>query len=398
MILEKFPKPEEFYSEYWNKKPFVVRGAIEASLFDKLIDAESSATLSMEEDVKSRIVITQEGEEGRKKWLCEHGPFEQDRFAPLGDDNWSLLVQNVEQYHPNTADLLKSFNFSPRWLMDDIMVSYSADGGSVGPHTDSYHVFLVQGMGRRSWTIGLGPLQNEKCIEGLDLKVLKDGVIGETVEVSMGDVIYIPPHFAHEGKTIEEALTFSVGFLGPKMSDMLIEYGHYLEQNEKLDKRYSGTNLNKDSLNFSISLSEQCQIQTSLKESIEDQSFSKWLASYFSKPTYNDPENIVGRENPLTDQEILSILRDGTALYKPEYIKLTVTKSNDGEVHLGVYGSVITVASEELKQFIERLNQGKKISIRDVEMLTAINDVMDIITHLYNQGVLFFENEDLMGV
>jgi 50S ribosomal protein L16 3-hydroxylase len=392
MILDKFPSAAEFYKEFWGKKPFVVRGAIDPCVFDDLIDGGSLAALSMEEEVKSRIVITQEGE---KKWLCEHGPFEEERFAPLGDNNWSLLVQNVEQYHTDTAKLLQSFHFSPRWLMDDIMVSYSADGGSVGPHTDSYHVFLVQGMGKRSWTVGHEPIMQEDLIEGLDLKVLKDGVDGQTFEVTMGDVIYIPPHFAHEGKTIEEALTYSVGFLGPKMSEMLIEYGHYLEQNETSDERYSGADLNEQSSAFMIAQEAQDTIQGDLVGAIKADGFSKWLASYFSTPTYADVENIAQRDVPLTDQELLDALRDGDVLYKPDHIKIVVTPSKDGAIHLSAYGSVITMALPEPLGLIEILNQNKTVSAEDIKLLDASDEIMSVLTHLYNQNILFFDGEDL---
>lgn len=389
MILEKFPKPKEFYSKYWNKKPFVVRGAVAKSVFDELIDAESLAALSMEEEVRSRIVVTQKSE---KRWLCEHGPFKEEYFSTLGDDNWSLLVQNVEQYHTDTAKLLNLFHFSPRWLMDDIMVSYSVNGGSVGPHTDSYHVFLVQGMGRRSWTVGYEPIVQEELIEESDLKVLKDGFDGQTVEVTMGDVVYIPPHFAHEGKTIEEALTFSVGFLGPKRSEMLIEYGHYLEQREQNDLQYSGAGLNEESGAFIISPNAQKSLQSNLVDAINADDFSKWLASYFSVPTYEDPENIQVREDQLTGGEILGRLQDGESLYKPEYIKLVVIENKDMSINLSVYGAVITVTSSEHKSFIFSLNDNQPISSIDEEIS---EDLMAIITHLYNQNVLFFQGEDL---
>ena len=127
MILNEFPSTDDFYKTYWGKKPFIVRGAIDQDLFDDLIDGDSLAGLSLEEDIKSRLVIT---EPENNKWICHHGPFPEDKFSTLGDSNWNLLVQNVEQYHPETAQLLSAFNFSPRWLMDDIMVSYSATGGS----------------------------------------------------------------------------------------------------------------------------------------------------------------------------------------------------------------------------------------------------------------------------
>lgn len=285
MILDKFPNIDEFYATYWGRKPFVVRGAIDPKLFDKLIDGDTLAGLSLDEDIKSRIVIT--APEGGQ-WTCEHGPFEEERFSTLGETNWSLLVQNVEKYHIETAELLKSFDFSPRWLLDDIMVSYSTTGGTVGPHTDSYHVFLVQGIGRRLWTVGETPVQNEDYIEGLELKVLKDGVKGKEIEVNIGDVIYLPPHFAHEGITLENAMTFSVGFLGPKMSELFIEYGYYLEETEAYNTRYVGQGLNAESIGETIPQQEQETIKGELLKALHADSFSEWLVEYFSPSTEDD--------------------------------------------------------------------------------------------------------------
>ena len=285
MILDKFPSTEEFYKTYWGRKPFVVRGGVDSELFDGFIDGDTLAGLSLEDDIKSRLIMT--ASEGGD-WTCEHGPFDESRFLTLGEQNWSLLVQNVEKYHVGTAELLNNFNFSPRWLLDDIMVSYSAKGGSVGPHTDSYHVFLVQGTGRRAWTIGHEPVQNEECIEGLDLKVLKEGVDGEEIEVTIGDVIYLPPNYAHEGITLEDAMTFSVGFLGPKMSELFIEYGYYLEEHEAYNKRYVGEGLNAVSACLTVPIQAQETIKSDLLSTLNADGFSDWLVEHFSATQEDD--------------------------------------------------------------------------------------------------------------
>jgi 50S ribosomal protein L16 3-hydroxylase len=390
MILDEFPSVEEFYKTYWNQKPFVVRAAIDAAVFDNLIDGDSLAALSLEEDVKSRVVVS--APEGGK-WTCDHGPFDENHFSTLGETHWSLLVQNVEQYHTDTAQLLQHFNFAPRWLMDDVMVSYSEIGGSVGPHTDSYHVFLVQGQGRRQWTIGTQAMHDEDCIEGLDLKVLKTGVQGETVEVSMSDVIYLPPHFAHEGVTIEESLTFSVGFLGPRLSDLMIEYGYYLASNEETDERYSGQGLDAKSAAFTIAPETKNKIQDNLIDGIRSNDFAAWLATYFSTPTYDDVENIEGREEVLSADELIERLNSGDCLHRPDYIKLSITKADGGMFNLSAYGAIYKLSSKHEK-FIHWLNDGHRIKAENVDALGGIGLLSDILTLLYNQNIIFFEGAD----
>ena len=206
-ILSAFPDPQTFYADFWNKAPFVVTGGIEAEFIEALIEPDELAGLSLEEEVRARLVTGPGG-----GWTCRHGPFEERDFTELGEQGWNLLVHNVEHFHPPVSRLLPEFNFSPRWLLDDIMISYSAPGGTVGPHIDSYHVFLVQGQGRRRWKVGHAPLGEEQYIPDIDLKVLRNEFEGTTVEVGPGDIIYIPPRVPHEGITLDSAMTFSVGF------------------------------------------------------------------------------------------------------------------------------------------------------------------------------------------
>ena len=244
--LDALPSAEDFYAQYWNKQPFLLRGAIDPAVMDGLIAPDELAGLSMEDTVRARMV-------SRTDWACKFGPFTEEDFKTADDPPWSLLVQNVEQFHPATAALLRAFDFAPRWLMDDVMASFSTAGGTIGGHVDSYHVFLVQGQGTRRWTIGYEPIVDARFVDGLDLKILRDPVDGNTVEVTSGDVLYVPPHFAHEGTTLDDALTFSVGFLGPKLSELYDAYAQHLAGDDALDCRYEGQRLRADSAGFALS-------------------------------------------------------------------------------------------------------------------------------------------------
>ncbi|HEY9164092.1 MAG TPA: hypothetical protein VIN57_05745, partial [Magnetovibrio sp.] len=127
VILDAMPSATEFYAHYWNRQPFAVCGAIAAVEMATFISADELAGLAMEEGPQSRMVTTAGA---HHDWACSFGPFDEDDFAAAGENDWCLLVQNVDQYHPETARLLRHFNFAPSWLMDDIMVSYSTPGGS----------------------------------------------------------------------------------------------------------------------------------------------------------------------------------------------------------------------------------------------------------------------------
>lgn len=256
-----------------------MRKAVSAEILSELIPADELAGLSLEDDIRSRIVVSGAAAED---WACEHGPFEEDKFATLGEHNWSLLVQDVEKNHPPTADILKPFGFSPKWLIDDVMVSYSVPGGGVGPHIDSYHVFLVQGKGKRRWKIGREAIHNEKYIEDIDLKILKEDFIGDRFDVEEGDVLYFPPLFPHEGETTQESLTYSIGFLGPSIAELMVEYGHYIEENGTLNIRYDGNLLDGSSAGDDMAAGEVENFRASLTGALNSDHFEKWLRSYFS--------------------------------------------------------------------------------------------------------------------
>lgn len=318
IILDTLPTPEEFFHEFWNKKPFVVRGMIPKEVIGTLIDEDHLAGLSMEEDVKSRLV--RKGE-NQSDWTCDHGPFKEKAFAGLGEKDWSLLVQNIDQYHFDTAELLKYFNFSPRWLLDDIMASFSPKGGTVGAHIDSYHVFLIQGKGERRWKVAHEVIKNEDYIEDIPLKILKTSFDGEDIIVTQGDVIYIPPNFAHQGVSLKPSLTYSVGFLGPSMSEMLIDFGHYIEEHHGEAPRYLGKNLTESAVPFQVAPEHIDDLKSFMTDVFDQDHFTKWLTQYFSSTmqSYDDDEHDDAYAN------IEDIIAGNTMLIKHPSLKIMFT-------------------------------------------------------------------------
>ena len=315
LILDALPTTEEFFREFWNKKPFVVRGMISKKIMGALIDEDHLAGLSLEEEVESRLV-----KKGKKQndWTCDHGPFHEKDFAGLGEEDWSLLVQNIDKHHDATADLLKCFNFSPRWLLDDIMVSFSPKGGTVGAHTDSYHVFLVQGKGERCWKVANEPIKNEDYINDISLKILEASFEGEDITVTEGDVIYIPPKFAHQGISLKPSLTYSVGFLGPSLSDMLIQFGQYLEENHLEIPRYLGQNLTESAVPFHITPNHCDDLKFFMTDVFTQDYFNKWLTHYFCSPMQTYEEDYDEDTNINVD----NIIAESVMLIKRPAIKM----------------------------------------------------------------------------
>ena len=199
-----------FLREHWQKKPLLVRGAFPA-LRDPLTP-EELAGLSCEEGIESRIVRERGG---REPWEVTFGPHPESRFASLPARGWTLLVQELNRHVPEAALLLEHFAFLPNVRVDDVMVSYAAPGGSVGPHLDSYDVFLVQGMGERRWKYDTRPTKDTRLRDGLDLRILQRFTPDADEVLRAGDLLYLPPGFAHHGVAVTPCLTYSVGFRAP---------------------------------------------------------------------------------------------------------------------------------------------------------------------------------------
>ena len=215
---------ERFLREHWQKKPLLVRGALPR--FRDPITPDALAGLACEDDVESRLV---RGDAARpRSWKVTWGPQEEARFATLPERRWTLLVQEVNRWVPAAALLLEPFGFLPNVRVDDVMVSFAAPGGSVGPHVDSYDVFLVQGRGERRWMFHDAPTKDTRLVPGLDLRVLAAFEADVDEVLGPGDMLYLPPGFAHHGVAVTPCLTYSVGFRAPSAGEAWIAFASSL--------------------------------------------------------------------------------------------------------------------------------------------------------------------------
>jgi len=213
---------EHFMQHYWQQKPVVIRQGFKH--FQDLISPEELAGLACEEAVDSRLVYKKRG-----KWQAENGPFES--YDHLGKTGWALIVQAVNHWSPAVAELVKPFDFIPKWRLDDVMISYSRPQGSVGPHIDLYDVFICQGSGRRQWRVGdKGPHRQFAAHAALLHVDPFEAIID--VELLPGDILYIPPGFPHDGVSLETSMSFSVGFRAKSACDMLSGLADYVIDKE----------------------------------------------------------------------------------------------------------------------------------------------------------------------
>lgn len=230
--------PFEFIQHYWQKKPCLIRQAIPD--FQSPITPEELAGLACEDEIHSRLVIEKAAE---APWQLSYGPFSEQDFLTLPQTHYSLLVSECEKWIPEFAELLDQFRFIPDWRIDDLMMSYAPSGGSVGPHSDEYDVFLLQAMGSRKWQYTNNRVDSPDLIPGLDLAIMQNFKADQEVVLIPGDMLYLPPGIAHHGVAIDACMTISIGFRAPTAIEVLESFSLEVARQESATERYCDPDL-----------------------------------------------------------------------------------------------------------------------------------------------------------
>ncbi len=266
----------EFLRDYWQKKPLLIRKAIPD--FTGLLGADELIKLACTEDVQARLVTQDKG----KFDLC-HTPFEADDFKHFGKKKWTVLVQGVNHHLPEGAALLKHFDFIPHTRLDDLMVSYAPKGGGVGPHFDSYDVFLLQGLGHRRWQISTQA--DRTLIEGAPLRILCDFKIEQEWVLEAGDMLYLPPHCAHNGIAEDDCMTYSIGFRTPAYQELGEQFLVYLQDRINIDGMYADPDLKTQKHPSKISSDMIKQVENAVAKIRWDrEDIANFLGCYLSEP------------------------------------------------------------------------------------------------------------------
>ncbi|MDR2128920.1 MAG: cupin domain-containing protein [Burkholderiaceae bacterium] len=206
--------PRQFMKRHWQKRPLLVRNAIAG--FKPPVGRADLFRLAAQEDVESRLIDQRDGQ-----WRLRRGPLARRTLPALHEPGWTVLVQGVNLYSEAVHALMRQFRFVPDARLDDVMISYATDQGGVGPHFDSYDVFLLQALGQRRWRIGRQ--KDKTLIAGLPVKMLAHFEPEEEHVLDPGDMLYLPPGWAHDGVAVGECLTYSIGFSQPQRVDLARE-------------------------------------------------------------------------------------------------------------------------------------------------------------------------------
>ena len=230
--------PARFLRDYWQKHPLLVRQAFPA--FEPPLQPEDLAGLACEEFALARIVSHDARSD---RWSVRSGPFSEGDFARLPKTHWTLLVQDVDKWDADVAALPAHFGFLPSWRIDDVMVSYAEDGGSVGAHVDQYDVFLLQGLGRRRWQISTDPDAPQAFRDDVELKLLRRFTPTHDWVLEPGDMLYLPPGLPHHGVAQGACMTFSLGMRAPSQAEMAGDFIDDLADSLPESARYADPDL-----------------------------------------------------------------------------------------------------------------------------------------------------------
>ena len=226
--------PRRFLRDHWQKKPLLIRQAFPD--FGGLIEKHALLQLAGGDETEARLI-----QRKRSAWRLAHGPFSPTHFARLPKRDWTLLLQDLNHHLPGAASLLQAFDFIPHARIDDVMVSYAVQGGGVGLHVDSYDVFLLQGPGQRRWQVS--GQKNQDIVPDAPLKILRDFRPEREWVLDPGDMLYLPPGYAHNGTAVTECMTYSIGFRAPSAQELGCGFLGHLQDRLALDGMYADPDL-----------------------------------------------------------------------------------------------------------------------------------------------------------
>jgi 50S ribosomal protein L16 3-hydroxylase len=299
---------EIFLRDYWQKKPLLIRQAF--PYFESPIDGDELAGLALEEEIESRIIL----EKGKTPWALQQGPFTEKTFTQLPETHWTLLVQAVDQWVPEVNELLNHFRFIPNWRLDDIMISFAPDQGSVGPHFDYYDVFLLQGMGKRRWKIGQNCTAHSPRVANTPLNILQNFETQNEWVLEAGDMLYIPPGIAHWGIAEGDCMTYSIGFRAPSHADILTELSQEVASTLLNDLRFSDPAFNMQANPGEINASAIAHIQTIIQQHFTAETIAHWFGKHMTERKYGSDET--DTENELDAGDWQAALSQGKMFWR----------------------------------------------------------------------------------
>lgn len=375
---------DSFLQQDWQQQPRLLRAALPAELFP--LQPEELAGLACEAEVESRL-ITGNQQQG---FNLDHGPFEEARFLQLPERDWTVLVQAVDHLLPEVAALLEYFRFIPNWRIDDVMVSYAAEGGSAGPHYDHYDVFLIQGRGSRRWQVGERIDSDVDMVADSELHLLQQFNATREWELHAGDILYLPPRYAHLGiSTSTDCMTYSVGFRAPSCAELLSEFSDQAIIKLSDFERYTDAQPRNPDNPGEISADVITAIQQMVLGQLSDPvRLARWFGQYMTLPRYAMETEPCNHDE--LRAELSQALAGGARLLRDSSSRFAFTVIG-GDCVLFVNGAEYCLPVES-REFVESLCSELAWRGPQVQAWLANPAQCEVALALYAQGSLYFEN------
>lgn len=355
--------PEQFLSDYWQKKPLLIKQGLPQLI--GMFEPEDILGLAIDEDATARL-LTQAAskQEGQPQWQLKKNPLTEADFDNL-PEQWSVLVQNLEQWSPELGALWQALDFIPQWQRDDIMVSYAPKGGSVGKHYDDYDVFLAQGFGSRRWQLGKFCDEQTQFVADEPIRLFDD--MGEIIFdeiLEAGDVLYVPPKLAHFGVAQDDCLTFSFGCRRPNLMQIIDSLADIATNDSALfipmflpqAMQASGA-LKTDSIEA---------IKTQLLQLLQSERGDTIIRQAVSEVVSKRQYDVLVPEESLTTDEMIAALATGATLQADYSNRLLYTQA-DNDIVLYANGQRLDDLHETSIALLVRLSNGEHLSLDDME-------------------------------
>lgn len=367
---------EQFLAEYWQKKPLLVRNALPE--IAGLLEPDDVMELALEEHISARLI--KQKDKDPDQWTVKSSPLIKGDFQKM-PKLWTLLVQAVDHYSFELAELWKKFSFIPQWRRDDIMVSYAPKGGSVGKHFDFYDVFLVQGYGHRRWQLGQMCNAETEFVAGQPLRLLPDMEVNFDEVLAPGDLLYVPPGLSHYGVAEDECLTFSFGFRMPNITEMMDRVSDKFSDDQLLKNPLADIIRDQQSPIGQISQNELEYLKAKLFKQLQNSTvLEDAIMSLMSEPKY--PENIPEAEE-IGAGDLEEALEQGYQLMLEPASRLLYTDQDDALL-FWANGEGICI-SEQFAPHLKQLADGQPIALDEA---LFDQEILEDIAQLLNDSVL----------
>ncbi|WP_375055482.1 JmjC domain-containing protein [Zobellella sp. DQSA1] len=371
---------EHFLAHYWQRKPLLIKAGLPG--FEDPLSPDELAGLALEPHIESRRVWRAD-----ERWQAETGPF--DSYDHLGEEDWTLLVQAVNQWHPAVQDIAEAFRFIPGWRFDDVMVSFSTPGGGVGPHIDQYGVFIIQGEGKRRWRVGRQQTLKEFAAHGA-LRHCEAFEADIDAVLEPGDILYIPPGCPHEGYAVTPALNYSVGFRAPDAKDLISSFADHILAHEAVTRRFDDAAITPCQAHGRIDLAVLAQVKSLMTELLEEPArLADWFGEMMSEAKHD--LDLEPTEPLYSLEELVLRLDHGDHLYRLGGVRCFYMEGSEQVFYLD--GERYQLKEPD-SDAIGLLCDQARICGPEVACLKEPKVLLEVLLPLVNQGYWYFEEDE----